>query len=79
MVVTAPAAGFGAGNVCAICPASHPKLLGGACERDPGCAFMGFGPSTTIVDNDADGTFERYCCDSIGANCNVRVRAVCGQ
>ena len=61
----------GAGNVCVTCPLDHPLMMGGACQRQP-CAAPGFGASTTI-----DTT--TYCCESIGAICDVRVSAVCAD
>ena len=49
--------------------------MGGACDPVSCGIFVGFGASTEISGSPPDTFF----CDSIGANCNVEVTAVCSD
>ena len=59
-------------RVCVTCPAEHPFMLGGACDRNEEPGTPGFGPGTTI-----DTT--TYCCHDPGNGFNSVVQAICAQ
>jgi len=65
----------GSGLVSCTCPAEHPFLMGGACEKGACGASPGFGPSTSIVGTPPD----TYRCQSIGAPCSVAVDIICSS